>query len=606
MNKSTLWALPPHFGRPFLSVPGKSLSLAIAATLLAIAPFGARAAAPGIVSVTPPTGATGVGTNSQIVIVFDQDMDVESTPVGSFPPFLVGNFAVTPSTLLFTGSWGDDERTLTLECVTALPSDTTISWTLNPPGGGIVPPIQSSVAEPVATVSGSFKTAAGGATSPAPRLVSVSPANGATDVSPASSVVFIFDQEMDTSVPPIPGAPPFSLGNYQFGPVAVSGLFSGSWGADRHTLTFQPLAAVAPGTTVTWSLNPVGTAVPLKSATGQALAVTNGSYQVVGNTGGNTNELCGGPSPFSGSYVLTKNLNYDQTGPNAVTLRPEAPPTFGAFVESPVGGPAVTNATLAFPNNAVIGLSNAFGHFIFLQSRASESELEALAPPGNYVMRIAQSGQVERVIPMTVPATPASIPTIANYAEARAIDASKNFTLVWNRYSPQGANAFISVQITDDFGNLIFLAPNPCVPRVLAPNATSVVIPANYLKPGFTYHGVISFGITFYSSSNAVPQMIGYGSVQRTTMFDLVTAGGTGGAAPAIFTASRVLPNGHPQFELSGTPARIYAIQRTGSLGSPNWTSVGSVTMDGAGKAVFEDSSGVLGRSDFYRAESAP
>jgi hypothetical protein len=96
-------------------------------------------------------------------------------------------------------------------------------------------------------------------------------------------------------------------------------------------------------------------------------------------------------------------------------------------------------------------------------------EIFLSAVSGNRAMRrpaIRQkrTGEPERIIPMTLPAAPASVPKIANYAEAQALDATHDFTLQWNSFSPQGPGAFIRLIITDELGKLIFLAPNPCVP----------------------------------------------------------------------------------------------------------------------------------------------
>ena len=559
--------------------------------------------APMLASVTPADGAMDIATNSTIVFVFDQDMDTLSVvPIPSFPPFFIGNFEIQPATLIFTGTWDEDQRTLTLECLTALPSDTTISWKLNPPGG-MVAPFSNTSGETLATVSGSFKTAANATTGPGPRLVSVTPASGATDVSPSSAVSFVFDQDMDTSVPLVASAPPFFIGNYQFTPPNVSALFSGSWSADGRTLTFEPAISIAPGTMVTWTLNPSGTTVPLRSALGEPLATTNGSYRIVSNTGGSTNEMCEILPPLGGSYILTKALEHDQPSADVVVPRAQAPANFGAFVQSPPAGPSVTNASVTLPDNTVKIITNQFGHFTLYESHTTEAALEAASPPGSYIMRFTQTGQPERVIAMNVPATPASIPMIANYAEAQAIDAAQNFTLRWNSFTPQGPGAFLNVIISDEFGNLIFQAPNPCVPRTLAPTATSVVIPANYFKPGLSYNGLLSFGVNFYSSTSAVPQMAGYGAVQRTTSFTLMTAGGTGnGTAPATFTSYRVLANGHPQFSLSGTAGKSYTIQRAGTLTNPNWMMAGTVTMNASGNATFEDSTSGLTFPAFYRA----
>lgn len=138
-------------------------SLAVLAALgwLAVAMPPARAqAAPVLVSVTPANGATGVGAAAPLVFVFDQAMDVTvllRPSVGGF----AGNFEIIPSNLapLFTGSWGEDRRTLTLQPFFAVPPGQTITWTLNPPG--TIAPLKSQAGVALATVSGSYSTGGG-------------------------------------------------------------------------------------------------------------------------------------------------------------------------------------------------------------------------------------------------------------------------------------------------------------------------------------------------------------------------------------------------------------------------------------------------------------
>src|SRR6185503_19155529 len=111
---------------------------------------------------------------------------------------------------------------------TKLPFDTTISWTLNPPGGTIFLPLANASQQVLPTVSGSFKTEIYVPPIPPPKLVSVTPTNNATDISPSSPVVFVFDQAMDTSIPLQASAAPIFIGNYDFYPANISALFSGS------------------------------------------------------------------------------------------------------------------------------------------------------------------------------------------------------------------------------------------------------------------------------------------------------------------------------------------------------------------------------------------
>jgi hypothetical protein len=268
----------------------------------------------------------------------------------------------------------------------------------------------------------------------------------------------------------------------------------------------------------------------------------------------------------------------------------------------------VTNASLTLPNGTTTDLTNQVGNFALYAAPTNEAALETLYPPGSYTIRFGQNGEGQHVVPMTMPATPASIPAIANYLEAQAIDPAQSFTLRWNEFTPQQPGAFINLIISDQFGNLIFRAPNFCVPRALAASDTSVVIPANYFKPGLTYNGLIQFGVSFYSSTNDIPRMAGYGAVSRTTTFMLKATGGGGGGTgeilPANFLGSRLLQNRHPEMSLSGSAGKSYRIRRSASVANPNWLVVGTVTMSDAGSAVFEDADNSLQLPAFYQAMS--
>jgi len=356
-----------------------------------------------------------------------------------------------------------------------------------------------------------------------PTLVSVSPALGATNAAPRGSVVFVFDQAMDTTTPLLATIGTLVIGNYDFSPASVNLLLSGSWGADRRTLTIKPSGPIPLDTTVTWTLNPAGATVPLKSATGQPLQTATGNYKIASNSGGSPNEVCPPVTPAPGSYSLSKNLQYLQSSASAPVVSAGSPGLFSVSVQSPPDGPAVTNGSLTFPNGTTKNLALQAGAFRLFESYTNEAALDGARPAGNYSLRFNQTGEPERVIAVTLPATPAVIPKIANYAEAQNIDATKDFTLRWDPFSAQVAAPVVRLVIIDEFGNRIFLAPNPCVPRTLDPAATSIVIPANYLRPGFSYQGLLVFGFNFYNSTTEVAQMTGNGFVQRTTTFSLKT-----------------------------------------------------------------------------------
>ena len=64
------------------------------------------------------------------------------------------------------------------------------------------------------------------------------------------------------------------------------------------------------------------------------------------------------------------------------------------------------------------------------------------------------------------------------------------------------------------------------------PAATSIVIPAGYLKAGFVYQAQLIFAENFYTSTTDVAQMVGNGFVQGTTAFSMKAAA-AGASQPA-------------------------------------------------------------------------
>jgi hypothetical protein len=435
----------------------------------------------------------------------------------------------------------------------------------------------------------------------APSLVSVTPANGATNVPVNSTLVFVFDQDMDTSVDLIPSFPPFLVGNFEVTPATA--IFLGAWEPDDRTLTCTPVSDLPANTMISWKLNPAGAPLPLTSAAGQPLATVSGSFTTAGGGGGGQCDPSGIPSSW-GHYSVSKNLSYDQTSTADPIPRADAPFLFGAFISSPQSGPAATAGSITPPNQPSKDLMMVpFTSFLSLSEMpATESALETAFPPGGYVLRFTQTGQPERVISMSMPATGTTIPKIANFTEAQAVNAAQDFTLRWSAFANAGADSYISLVISDNAGKVVFQAPDACVPRTLAATATSIVIPANTLRSNATYSAVLQFGRLFYNSTNAVPQMAGSGSVARITYFTIKTGTGGGtGVSPARFVGFRLLSNGHPELNLTGTALRTYTVERTSNLGAPVWISAGSATMDATGNARFEDTQ-VPALPVFYRA----
>ncbi|HEY6226827.1 MAG TPA: Ig-like domain-containing protein [Verrucomicrobiae bacterium] len=359
-----------------------------------------------------------------------------------------------------------------------------------------------------------------------PQIVSVTPALDSTNAAPHDSLVIVFDQEM-AATPLMLSLPPNIVGNFQFTPSALNTSMNPSWSADHKTLTFKPSLAIALNTAVTWTLNPANATVPITSAAGVPLATSTGNYKIASNSGGNPAETCPPVLPTPGAYGFTKSIAYNQTGAGTVNLQAVNPAFAITQISSPSDGPAVTNASLTFPNATTKKVTLTAGFFRLSEIFTTESALNTAYPEGAYTLRFDQTNETERVITFNLPTAPTVIPMIENYAEAQVIDASKDFTLRWNAFSPLPAGGIVRVVIVDEFANRIFLGPNQCVPRTLDPSATSVVIPAGYLRAGFNYTGQLIFTENYYSSTTDVPKMNGNGFVQRTTSFTLKAVNGS-------------------------------------------------------------------------------
>lgn len=146
----------------------------------------------------------------------------------------------------------------------------------------------------------------------APRLASVTPVDGATLVPTTSPLVFVFDQDMDTSVPPLQTIPNALVGNFEVIAPNFNQSLLASWGADKRTLTIKA-AIQFPYATFTWKLNPAGALLPFKSKTGVALAAVTGSFAT--GVGGTAPKL-GSSSPARDTTRVALDIqvvfNFDQ------------------------------------------------------------------------------------------------------------------------------------------------------------------------------------------------------------------------------------------------------------------------------------------------------
>lgn len=162
-----------------------------------------------------------------------------------------------------------------LECTPngALPSDSTVTWTLNPGGSGFT--TQSGRVLP--TSSGTFRVTGGGGD---PLTVTPFPANqGQYDPTSDGPVVFSFSKEMNQTID-LSSAVTFDRGTWD-----------SEW-VDGFTVESTLLSAAEPGETFHYTLS------GFQSLAGDSLSPFQGSFDILDSTGG---ELTVFPSPADGA-----------------------------------------------------------------------------------------------------------------------------------------------------------------------------------------------------------------------------------------------------------------------------------------------------------------
>lgn len=603
------------FGRIIVASFRRSWMFSVFGGLL-ITAWSVQAQAPKLVSSQPANNATGVAvTSTTVTFVFDVAM-LPNTELNGVPNLFPGAMKWTgldASNMSY--SWSEDNKTLMCEYSEDLPAETQIRWELNPSDASdfLLLMSQNSVPLPKATYSGVFTTGAasggggGGETGGVPKLASSNPANNATGVPVTATVLFVFDQPM-VKIPQVGGVPPFAKGAVTWsGTGLVATKFSYAWSADGTTLTCDYQGDL-PGTTkISWSLNDADAVIKFVNEDGEELP--SGQYAGSFTTGEGGDPGPGDCDPDGipetwGGYNLTKSGRFVQTSTADPVPDGAEAYLFGSFVTPPQAGPAITSASVTLPNGTKQNHESVpfVGFYMLTGTYATQAAMDAAYPGGGYTLRFQQSGQTERAFPMTVPATWPPVPKILNFTAAQSVNAAQAFTLQWNPFTGGAApNDFISLSISSG-SNVVFTAPDICVPRELAVTATSIVIPAGTLVSNATYTANLTYARQFYASTNTVPNMAGFGVMSHSTEFSIKTTGPLSGIDPARFVGYRLLPNGNPELTFTGSVGRTYTLERAGNLGSPVWRSVGTATPSAGGTAVFEDTQAGAARPIFYRA----
>lgn len=187
-------------------------------------------------------------------------------------------------------------------------------------------------------------------------------------------------------------------------------------------------------------------------------------------------------------WVLAKGANYEQRSATAPIIDEYE---FEAFVQPRESG-FVQSATLHTPLDTVEYLIAEDGQWSLPDDSeyATESELNALWPSGNYVFSIAQStGAVEQTLTLSGSNYPV-VPQFANWSAAQAVDPAQPFTIHWNAFAGAGPDDLVRFEMYYD---PVLGDEEDLFGEMLPASQTSFTIPAATLSGARPYKIAVMF-----------------------------------------------------------------------------------------------------------------
>lgn len=348
----------------------------------------------------------------------------------------------------------------------------------------------------------------GGTDTTPPQLLSVNPANMASNVPTNSPVVFTFSEAM-AAMQEI----------FWQGTGVNAAKFTYSWSSDGRTLTCTYPGGFPANTMIVWGLETSG----FQDLAGNELEGENtGGFFRTGSGQSSTNNPCTGGNPEDlgvGVVTLHKSYNYLQTSAATPVVDPEQGISFYASLSSPDTNP-VTRATLVLPNGASQTLTNMMGFaFVLMAEFPTKEALDAAYPAGTYTVQM-QRTTGSATLSINMPAAEPPIPQISDFDAVLRFDPAADLLLKWYPFTGAAAQDYISVALHDTVGTL-FYAPDPCIPRPLANTDTSIVVPKNTFSSGRAVEGSLTFVKFSGLNTNSIPDIWASAGVSKETRFKL-------------------------------------------------------------------------------------
>ena len=441
---------------------------------------------------------------------------------------------------------------------------------------------------PFSFVNGLFTTGTGGGTTDTnpPVLVSSTPTNNATGVPLNRLIRFTFNEAMQAGH------------SIQWSANLTEARFGYSWSADARILTCNYSESLPTNAVITWKLNPSGSPALFKDAAGNALAA---DFYAGSFTTSNTNDPCSGEPTHDprGSFTMSWQVTYVQTGSGTPIEDTNSLPTFFASLASLTNNPAIS-AQVQLPGGSSLDLTNYFGTaFLNSDEYASQAQLDASRPPGNYTLHVNRVvvGSQSLTLGHQAGDWPPT-PQILNLPALQSADPTVDVVVQWNGFT--GAGEGDSIGFTLVLGNeLIYNAPDPCVPIALERTATFITLPRGLLVAGRSYKASLRYSHLGAFDTNSIPDIVAFAGVSKDLNFTIITGGGVPAKSPTI--GNPTLQDNQLQFQVTGaSPGQSIQLQESTSLQSGSWTTVQTVPADASGAATFTISATSIG-SRFYR-----
>ena len=423
----------------------------------------------------------------------------------------------------------------------------------------------------------------GGTDTSAPNLESIRPPYGTSNVKDISSVVFRFSEPMDKSVNPAQaitwtGATP-------------SGYL---WSEDGRELFSRFSPTLPLNTSVTWTLNPDGSAAKLGDPAGVKLR---------NNVFGEFRTATGSDaaSPDVARLFLIKAQDFTQTNATPVSLE-----RYTAELEVELNGfGTVSNATISgtFGGPATLSGEDSDDGLSAELIYTSKSDLDAFFPSSSsYTNDIGAFRDGMRRIILDLPADAyPDTPTLLNFGALANANPADDLILTWSPMTTPAPDDFIMLEVRNAFGRTLFETPLPGAPGALSGSSTQVTIPAGSLPPGRSLQAEINFVKVVDKDTTSYGGVTAIAAFAKLTSFTITTSGQP--IAPSIEALN--YNAGMFQFRVRGEYRGTYSLQSSMVLSNFNYIFTGNTETPGTnGTGTFDFNAPNTGGQliQFYRA----